>query len=91
MGTVDRLFPAGVTDLLDLPHTIFRAIHFALGVLGWRDNLLRGEEEPPKRIWFDREKLADYFEELHRKRMRKTEDEIEDPVDNDAASLLIHG
>lgn len=92
MGTVDRLFPQGVTELLDLPHTIFRAIHHALDVLSWRDNLLRGEKEPPKRIWFDREKLSEYFEELYRQRMRQTEGgDIEDPVDNDAAALLMHG
>jgi hypothetical protein len=92
MGTVDRLFPPGVTDLLDVPHTIFRAIHHALDVLTWRENLLRGEEEPPKRIWLDPEKLREYFEDLDAARQRQDRSaDIEDPVDNDAASLLING
>jgi hypothetical protein len=93
-GTVRELFPAGVDDVLDLPHTLFDAIGRASIFLGWEE--LPREEQPPRRIWLNSEALSEWFDEVRRKRARdmdpKNRDhEIEDPVENEAAGMLIGG
>lgn len=89
-GTVSDLFPEGVDDLLDLPHTLFGAIRTALLYLSF-DELPR-DERPPKRIWADGERLEAWFKEVERERERKAQGkDIEDPVDNQAAAGLIIG
>lgn len=93
MGTVRELFPEGITDLRDLPHTMFEATRLGLVFLGFEE--LGEKDTPPKRIWLDGDKLEAWFDEVRKRREREAKgegsDEIEDPVDNDAAALLIVG
>lgn len=89
-GTVSDLFPEGVTDLLDLPHTFYEAVRAALLFLSFDE--LPQDERPPKRIWTDGGRLAEWFDRIRRDRNRDVESKsIEDPVENDAASSLISG
>lgn len=90
LGTVSVLLPAGVKTLLDLPHTLFSAVKFALMVLAWDE--LPEEERPPKRIWQDSSRLKSHFAWVKRERERKYgrgDSGIDDPVTNDAARALI--
>lgn len=92
-GTVSELFPPGVTDIRDMPHTLFDAIRRALTFLSFED--LEKEERPPKSIWLDDEKLSAHFEWVEERRKErfsgKPDEEIEDPVENDAARSLLIG
>lgn len=94
-GTVRELFPPGIKSIRDLPHTVFDAIGRALMFLGFQE--LPEDEQPPKRIWMDGERLTGWFEEVRRKRRREMEGgsdwnrEIEDPVQNQAALELMGG
>lgn len=93
-GTVRDLLPDGITDVRDLPHTIFDAILRAGIFIGWEE--LPADEQPPRRIWMNAEKLADWFADVRRKRERAADPrnrdhEIEDPVENEAAKALIGG
>jgi hypothetical protein len=83
-GTVSALYPEGVDDLLDLPHALFDNIVQATVVLGWRE--LPEDEQPPKRIWLDTDKLREHFAWVKRKREAeiKGDKAIDDPVDNEA-------
>jgi hypothetical protein len=95
MGTVRELFPEGVGHLLDLPYVLFDAIQRALMILGWHENLLE-EEQPPRRIWADNERLNEWFADVKRKRKQEADDtsrglnrKIDDPVQNQGALELI--
>jgi hypothetical protein len=52
---------------------------------------LPSDERPPRRIWLDDDALQAHFDRVERDRTAKYggEGAIEDPVDNDAAKLLI--
>lgn len=59
-------------------------------ILSWEE--LPEEERPPKRIWLDDERLNAFFQEVRRRRKQEASGErapIEDPVQNEAARLLI--
>lgn len=91
-GTVRELFPEGVDDVRDLPHTLFDAIQRASVFIAWEQ--LAEEEQPPRRIWLDGEALTEWFNEVKRKRRSEADPNhqvIEDPVENDAAKSLFGG
>lgn len=77
--------------MADLPHTLFTAIRLGLSFLGFEE--LPEDEQPPKRIWLDGEKLADWFANVKKRRDEKYGESgrkaIEDPVENAAAKSLI--
>lgn len=87
-----ELFPAGVTDLRELPYPWFDAIRRAIQFLSFDE--LDKEERPPKSIWLDADRLKEHFEwvELRRKEKYSGKDQtIEDPVSNDAAKAMVVG
>lgn len=86
-GTVAELLPDGVQDMRDCPHVLFSAVRNALVVLSFDE--LPADERPPRRIWNDGEQLKEWFDEINRRREEKPGAEIEDPVDNQAASSLL--
>lgn len=77
--------------MTDLPHTLFTAIRLGLTFLSFEE--LPEEEQPPKRIWMDNERLHEWFNAVKKRRDEKYGDggskSIEDPVQNDAAKLLM--
>lgn len=92
-GTVRELYPDGVDSLWDLPHPLFDAIRMASIFLSFEE--LPKDEQPPRRIWDDGDKLKEWFEEVERKRKAKYDSDgaisdrpIEDPVEN-AAGLVV--
>lgn len=95
MGTVSALYPEGIKEVTDLPHTLFSAIRLGLNYLAFEE--LPEDEQPPKRIWTNPEKLKDWFVHVKKLRERKYGSggdgpgEIEDPVENAAAHGLIVG
>jgi hypothetical protein len=92
-GTVAQLLPDGIADVRDCPHTLFSAIRAALMVIGFDE--LDEDERPPRRIWLDNDRLADWFKEVRRRRKEKYSAKepgpIDDPVENDAARSLLVG
>lgn len=89
LGTVRELYPEGIKEVTDLPHTLFTAIRLALNFLGFEE--LPNDEVPPKRIWLDTEKLQEHFKKVEKIREKKYGEgkDIEDPVENAAAAGLI--
>lgn len=91
---MSSLFPRGVTSLGDLPHTIHEAIVLALQFLRFEE--MPKEDRPPRAIWFDGEKLQEHFAAVDKRNEEKYSTDkdgnsqaIEDPVQNEAAKLLI--
>lgn len=94
MGTVAELLPDGIESVTDMPHTLFTAVNHGLRFLSFEE--LPSEEQPPKRIWLDPEKLTDWFDTVKKRREEqygggKSAGPIEDPVENAAAKSLIVG
>jgi hypothetical protein len=90
MGTVQSLFPPGITDLRELPGGYFDAITMALSFLSFEE--LPSEDRPPRRIWLSHEKLKAHFDAVKARQKEKADPDnepIEDPVDNPAARDLI--
>ncbi len=91
---MSSLFPKGITSLGDLPFHIHEAIVVALQFLSWEE--LPKDERPKRAIWFDQDKLKAHFEAVEKRREEKysydksgQSQEIEDPVENEAAQMLI--
>lgn len=55
-GDVSSLLPPGVTSLYDAPHIFVEAVRAALTFLRFEE--LPEEEQPPKHIWLDGEKMT---------------------------------
>jgi hypothetical protein len=72
-GDISSLFPVGITRLWDLPYTIMHAIRLALVYLSWEQ--LPKEEQPPKKIWLDNDRLESWFAEVTRNRESKARGE----------------
>ncbi len=90
LGTADHLIPDGVAGVQDLPYPLFDAIRTALVYLSFDE--LPSEDRPPRRIWPFPWMLRDWFDDVERRRKeRYSGDEIEDPVQNEAAKDLIGG
>lgn len=89
-GDVSQLLPDGINHFTDLPHTIFDAIRAAAIILSFEE--LPQDEQPPRRIWLDGDKLAAFMDDVRAKRRRDLGgNDIEDPVDNQAAADLLAG
>lgn len=95
-GTVSQLFPEGIETVRDLPYTLFDAIRSALVFLSFDE--LPADEQPPKRIWLNANKLSEWFQAVKRRRDERMNEgtsgssaPIEDPVQNDAAAALVVG
>lgn len=89
-GTVAELFPPGVDHLFELPHTLFDLIQQALRFLDFEE--LPRDERPPKSIWEDPEAMTAHFEMVEARRKEKAKgNDIEDPVENEAAKDLLVG
>jgi hypothetical protein len=91
---VSSLFPRGVTSLGDLPFTIHEAIVQALQFLAFEE--MPKDERPKRAIWLDPERLKKHFEAVEKRREEKysydkdgQSQAIEDPVENEAAKMLI--
>ncbi len=93
-GTIAELYPPGITDLREVPAMWFDAIRRALTFISWQENL-EEEEQPPRSIWLDPDKLADHFAQVKQRRKEKFDikggGEIENPVENEAAKALVVG
>lgn len=64
----------------------------ALVFLSWDE--LPNDERPPRTIWRNGDKLKEWFDDVKEKREREMDpkrNNIEDPVDNEAAKGLIVG
>jgi hypothetical protein len=89
-GTVAELYPPGIDHLYELPHTLFDAIQQALRFLDFEE--LPKDERPPKSIWEDTEAMKEHFEAVEARRKEKVSgNDIEDPVENEAAKDLLVG
>lgn len=91
------LLPSWARSVADAPYSLVEHIAFALTVIRWRENLDENEM-PPRRIWRNPEALTEWFEAVRANRKRDMErggsdrsQEIEDPVQNDAAKGLLVG
>lgn len=85
---MSELLPDGVSDLRDAPHALIAGLGRALLILSFEE--LPKDERPPRRAWSDDEALADHFKGVERRREQEFKGKaIDDPVDNDAASMLI--
>lgn len=91
------LLPKWARSVVDAPYSLIEHISFALTVLKWRENLDEGEM-PPRRIWFEADALREWFDGVEADRRRKMRgeggdrsQEIEDPVQNEAARGLLIG
>jgi hypothetical protein len=55
---------------------------------------LEEDEQPPRRIWLDHERLSAWFKAVRKRRKEKyggKASEIDDPVQNEAARSLLVG
>lgn len=92
-GTISELYPPGISDLRDIPYRWFDGIRMALMFLGFEE--LEKEERPPKHIWLDEKRMAEWFRAVEKRRDEKYGGKsadsapIEDPVRNQAAADLI--
>lgn len=92
---MSSLFPDGITSLADLPYPLHEAITLALQFLAF--NELPKDERPPRSIWLVPKELDKHFKAVEKRREEKYgggsggSKEIEDPVQNEAASMLISG
>lgn len=91
---MSSLFPKGVTSLGDLPFHIHDAIVMALQFLSFEE--LPKDERPKKAIWMDEEKLHAHFDAVDKRREEKygtdkdgQSQAIDDPVENQAAKMLV--
>lgn len=80
--------------MADLPYPVHDAISKGLAFVGFDE--LPSDERPPKSIWLDSEKLEEWFDAVEKRRKEKYGDgkdnnDIEDPVENEAAKGLIVG
>lgn len=90
MGDVSTLYPDEVTDVKDLPFTIFHAILHGIRFLSYEE--WPTEDRPPKRIWMDGEALKEHFETVDQRRKDRAKgDDIEDSKNNAAARSLLVG
>lgn len=95
MGTVSQLLPDWVSDVMDAPWVLFDAIRHALIFLSFEE--LPQEDQPPRRIWLDGERLRSWFQQVKRRRderMRGSGDssyETGEMEENDAARQLVAG
>jgi hypothetical protein len=95
LGSVSALLPPGCVSLIDAPFVFVRSIRAALAFLGWQENL-EAKEVPPKRIWFDEDKLDAWFKDMRKQREleMKGQSNSEEGWDgdfkrNEAAKMLI--
>lgn len=88
---MSQLLPPGIRDLYDLPWPLFEAIRSALLFLSFDE--LAKNERPPRRIWLNGKKLAEWFDAVAAQRKREMDGQpaIDDPVDNEYAQGLIVG
>lgn len=81
--------------MADLPYTVHDAISKGIMFTGFDE--LPSEEQPPKSIWLDQDRLQEWFDAVRKRRDEKygtdsaEKGQIEDPVDNAAAKGLIVG
>jgi hypothetical protein len=64
---VSSILPPGCTSLIDAPFVVVRGIRNALMFLNWQENM-EAKEVPPKRIWFDEDKLNAWFKDVRKQR-----------------------
>ena len=89
MGDVSQILPAGVATVRDLPYTLLGAIRQAMYFLSFEEFDFP-EDVPPRNLWNDPRAMKDWFDAVRAKHDSRTPDrDIEDPKQNDAASLLI--
>lgn len=68
-GDVSRLFPPEIENLADLPYNIHDAIRMGLAFLSYEE--LPKDEQPPRRIWLDADRMKAWWDEVERKREDK--------------------
>lgn len=86
---MSQLFPEHIHELTDLPHIIFDAIRSAHIFLSFEE--LPEDEQPPRRIWRDADRMSEHFDAMRRRRNAGPDQDIDDPVQNEAARDLIVG
>jgi hypothetical protein len=87
-GDISCLFPPGVKSIVELPYTLFNAIHMALYFLSFEE--LPKEERPPKRIWLNADLMEAHWEAVTRmRRDRSKGEDISDLPQNEHADSLL--
>jgi hypothetical protein len=91
-GDISSLFPAGVTNVADLPFTLYEAIRAALYFLSFEE-VPDPEDRPPKYLWLDEERLAQWWKEVRERREAKFKGEpaINDMPQNQALKEIFPG
>lgn len=69
-GNISSLFPRGIVRAVDLPHTIHAAIRMALFFLSFEK--LPEDEQPPRYIWLNKEKMEEWWRGVKQRREDKT-------------------
>lgn len=80
-GDISSLFPPGITRIWDLPHTLFHAIRTSLHFLRFEE--LPRDEQPPKGIWLDEDKMKQWWREVEQAR----EDKYKNPNGGDYRNM----
>lgn len=86
---MSSLLPDGISHLGDAPYTLHQAITQALRILNYEE--FPRDERPPKRIWFDGERLTAHWQRVEKARDEKygtKTDEPEGPSEDNAVELL---
>lgn len=92
LGDVSALLPEGCDSLIDAPHPLVHLISSALTFLSWYENRPK-KECPPRRIWLDGKALDQWWKDIEKDRERESDPdgpgEVQNPVKNEAAALLL--
>jgi hypothetical protein len=82
---VSSLLPEGCESLLDAPYHVVDAILFAIRFLRFEELPL--EDQPPKRIWLDVDKLKAHWDQVDHNRKARAEGRTPSgPTDTNAAA-----
>lgn len=65
-GSLKSILPDGIKSLIDAPWSIVAAIQYAMMIISWHS--LPSEEQPPREIWQNDEKIIKWFEAIKRHR-----------------------
>lgn len=68
-GDVSSLFPEGITSMRDMPWTLHRAIGMGLSFLRMEE--LPEDEQPPRNIWFDPDRMDEHWAAVRQRREEK--------------------
>lgn len=92
-GDMSLVVPDGYDGLGDAPHDLVENVGRGLMFLSWLEELPK-DEQPPRRIWLDPERLDNHFREVEKARRKKyglPEQDTDEWVENPLADELVVG